>query len=103
MQVPHSLTLPTLLLPLEQHKQGIASGVSNQPLIAQIAQRETAIHSLESIKQAEHYLRRHHSERGFSQVLDHPRDQHAVKSYQMVQSGQERDYVSEVLGIDVYA
>ena len=103
MQISH--TLPPSVLPLSLEQQRDASSRIEQtlPLVSQVGKVETTLRSVESVKQAEQYLQRQRSERGLTQMVDDPRSQRAVTSYQSVESGHERDYVSEVLGIDVYA
>jgi hypothetical protein len=73
------------------------------PLASQVGEDRATPYSVEQVKQAEQVLQRQRSRPTLSQFIDDPRKQQALSSYQSVQSSQERDYVSEVLGIDVYA
>jgi hypothetical protein len=100
MQINSTLSSPYLPVLLDSQRQ--VSVAVRQPLNIPI-QQESAVRSVEDTRQAEQLLRQQASERRFQQVLEDPRSQRALKSYQAVQSGQERDYVSAVLGIDVYA
>ncbi len=104
MQVSNSpLALPGLAVSLEQQRNAATHLVQALPLASQVGRSDVTLRSVESIKQAEQVLQRRQSERQLTQMRDDPRSQKAVSSYQSVQSGQQRDYVSEVLGIDVYA
>jgi hypothetical protein len=103
MQISNSLSLPNLAVSLEQQRNAATHFVQTLPLASQIGRSDTTLRSVESIKQAEQLLQRRQSERQLTEMRDDPRSLKAVTSYQSVQSGQERDYVSEVLGIDVYA
>ncbi|MES9830690.1 MAG: hypothetical protein ABW139_00460 [Candidatus Thiodiazotropha sp. DIVDIV] len=104
MQVSHSLIpIPSLAASLEQQRSAASQFVQPLPLASQVSGTESTLRSVENVKQAEKYLHRHQSERQLTQVRDDPRSQQAVTSYQSVQAAHERDYVSEVLGIDVYA
>ncbi len=102
MQINSSFSSPYLPVTLDPQRQAMAPVTAPQPLNTPV-QQESAVRSVESMRQAEQMLRRQASERRFQQVMEDPRSQRALKSYQSVQSGQERDYVSAVLGIDVYA
>ncbi|MET0065961.1 MAG: hypothetical protein ABW076_06415 [Candidatus Thiodiazotropha sp.] len=102
MQINSSLPSPYLPVTLDQQRQVTSPVGAPQPLNS-AAQQESAVRSVENMRQAEQVLRRQASARRFQQVLEDPRSQRALKSYEAVQSGQERDYVSAVLGIDVYA
>jgi hypothetical protein len=104
MQVSNSsLSLPHLALSLEQQRNAANHLVQTLPLASQVGRTDTTLRSVESVKQAEQLLHRRQSERQLTEMRDDPRSQKALNSYQSIQAGQERDYVSEVLGIDVYA
>ncbi|MCG7871738.1 MAG: hypothetical protein N0C81_04515 [Candidatus Thiodiazotropha lotti] len=104
MQVTNSpLALPNLAVSLEQQRNAATQLVQALPLASQVGGSDATLRSVESIKQAEQLLQRRQSEQQLTRMRDDPQHQKAVSSYQSVQSGQERDYVSEVLGIDVYA
>jgi hypothetical protein len=104
MQISNSLTLPSLIGSLEQQRESAARMTQMVlPLASQVGEGGATRYSVEQVKQAEQALQRQRSRPSFSQVSDDPRIQQALSSYQSVQSSQERDYVSEVLGIDVYA
>ncbi|MET0070389.1 MAG: hypothetical protein ABW096_10135 [Candidatus Thiodiazotropha sp.] len=103
MQIANSLPLPSLTLSLEQQRESAARMTHVLPLASQIGEATQTLRSVEQVKQAEQLLQRQRSRPSFTQANDDPRKQRALASYQTVQAGQERDYVSEVLGIDVYA
>ncbi|MEW7990512.1 MAG: hypothetical protein AB2724_00920 [Candidatus Thiodiazotropha sp.] len=103
MQIANSLALPSLTLSLEQQRESAARMTHVLPLASQIGEATQTLRSVEQVKQAEQLLQRQRSRPSFTQASDGPRKQRALASYQTVQAGQERDYVSEVLGIDVYA
>ncbi|MBT3046041.1 MAG: hypothetical protein G8D61_08325 [gamma proteobacterium symbiont of Ctena orbiculata] len=103
MQIANSLALPSLTLSLEQQRESAARMTHVLPLASQIGEATQTLRSVEQVKQAEQLLQRQRSRPSFTQASDDPRKQRALASYQTVQAGQERDYVSEVLGIDVYA
>jgi thioredoxin-like negative regulator of GroEL len=103
MQVSHSSSLPALTVSLEQQRNAATQLVQTLPLASQVGRSEATLRSVESIKQAEQLLQHEQSQQRLTQQADNPRNQRAVMRYQSVQAGQERDYVSEVLGIDIYA
>ncbi|MES9812463.1 MAG: hypothetical protein ACH255_05630 [Candidatus Thiodiazotropha sp.] len=103
MQISHSLTLPSMTASLEQQRESAARMTQTLPLASQVAEIAPTLHSVEQVKRAEQLLQRQRSGPTFTQVSDDPRKQRALSSYQSVQTDRERDYVSEVLGIDVYA
>jgi hypothetical protein len=103
MQVSNSLTIHSLAASVEQQRSAASHLVQALPLASQVNKSESTLRSVENIKQAEEYLQQQQSERLYTQVRDDPRSQRAVTSYQSVQVASERDYVSEVLGIDVFA
>jgi hypothetical protein len=104
MQISNALTLPSLIISLEQQRESASRMAQTvAPLVSQAGEERATSYSVEQVKQAEEVLQRQRSRPTLSQFTDDPRKQQALSSYQSVQSSQERDYVSEVLGIDVYA
>jgi hypothetical protein len=103
MQITSSLTLPTLTLSLEQQRESAARMAHTLPLASQVGNGARTLRSVEQVKQAEQLLQRQRTRPDFSRVSDDPRKQRALASYESVQAGQQRDYISEVLGLDVYA
>ncbi|WP_316365192.1 hypothetical protein [Candidatus Thiodiazotropha sp. CDECU1] len=103
MQISHSLTLPSMTLSLEQQRESAARMTQTLPLASLVGETSPTLRSVEHVKQAEQLLQRQQSRPSFSQINDDPSKQRALASYQSVQADQERDYISEVLGIDVYA
>lgn len=104
MQISNSLTLSSLTLSLEQQRESAARMThAVAPLASQVGEDGATLYSVEQVKQAEQAFQRQRSRPTFSQVSDNPHAQQALSSYHSVQNSQERDYVSEVLGIDVYA
>jgi hypothetical protein len=92
-----------MTLSLEQQRESAARMTQILPLASQVNDVAPTLRSVEHVKQAEQMLQRQRSRPTFTQVNDDPRKQRALSSYQTVQADQERDYISEVLGIDVYA
>ncbi|MCU7918303.1 MAG: hypothetical protein KZQ95_08075 [Candidatus Thiodiazotropha sp. (ex Epidulcina cf. delphinae)] len=103
MQISNSLTLPSLLQLPEQPRERSSHAPQTLPLVSQVGIGKHSVRSVEDIKQAERLLKRQRSDQTFARATEDPRTQRAVSIYQSVQGGRERDYVSEVLGIDVYA
>ncbi|MES9993357.1 MAG: hypothetical protein ABW098_15515 [Candidatus Thiodiazotropha sp.] len=103
MQISNSLALPSLTISLEQQRESAARLAHNLPLASQVGETSQILRSVEQVKQAEQLLQRQRSRPSLTQVSDDPRKQRALSSYQAVEAVQERDYISEVLGIDVYA
>lgn len=103
MQISRSLTLPSMALSLEQQRESAARMTQTLPLASQIGDDVSTLRSVEHVKQAEQLLQRQQSRPAITQINDDPSKQRALTSYQTVQADQERDYISEVLGIDVYA
>ena len=62
-----------------------------------------ATRTIEDIKQAELMLNRQRERSGYTAYAEDARQQRAVAAYTSLQRGDERAYVSEVLGIDVFA
>jgi hypothetical protein len=103
MQVSHSSSLPALTVSLEHQRNAASQLVQILPLASQIGRSEATLRSVESIKEAEQLLQHQRYQQRLTQMADDPRNQRAIMRYQSVQAGPERDYVSEVLGIDIYA
>ncbi|MCU7904918.1 MAG: hypothetical protein KZQ76_03525 [Candidatus Thiodiazotropha sp. (ex Epidulcina cf. delphinae)] len=103
MQISNSLTLSSLPQSPEQPQERSAHAQQMLPPASQTGIAKHTLRSVEDIKQAERLLKqRQGSDHSFARATDDPRKQRAVSTYQSVQRGRERDYVSEVLGIDVY-
>lgn len=104
MQISHTPALPNLALSLEQQRDSATRLTLAVPLASQVVgDVAPTLRSVEQVKQAERLLDRQQSRSGFTQISDDPRKQRALAFYESVQTSQERDYVSEVLGIDTYA
>jgi hypothetical protein len=104
MQISHTPALPNLTLSLEQQRESAVRLTQVVPLASQkTGEAVPALRSVEQVRQAEELLQRQRTTPNLSQISDDPRKQRALASYQSVQTNQERDYVSEVLGIDAYA
>jgi hypothetical protein len=104
MQISHIPALPNLSLSLEQQRESAARLTQVVPLTSQMTgEAVPALRSVEQVRQAEQLLQRQRSTPNLYQIGDDPRKQRALASYHSVQTNQERDYVSEVLGIDTYA
>jgi hypothetical protein len=104
MQISHSTALPNLAISLEQQRESAARLPQAMPLASQaVGENAPILRSVEQVKQAEQLLQHQRSRSSYTQINEDPRNQRALASYQSVQANQERDYVSEVLGIDTYA
>jgi hypothetical protein len=64
---------------------------------------QRATRSVEDIRAVEHMLDRQQAQHPDGLLTMEVRQQRAVATYQLMQQSDERAYVSEVLGIDVYA
>lgn len=62
-----------------------------------------ATRAIEDIQSAERMLNRQREQTPYGSLAQEGRQQRAVAAYQSLQQNDERAYVSEVLGIDVYA
>jgi hypothetical protein len=58
---------------------------------------------VEDIRSAERMLNRQQTQNSYASLAQEGRQQRALAAYQSTQQNDERAYVSEVLGIDVYA
>ncbi|MCU7932406.1 MAG: hypothetical protein KZQ90_16515 [Candidatus Thiodiazotropha sp. (ex Codakia rugifera)] len=103
MRISNSLTLPSLTASLEQQRESALRVIQTVPLASQVGKGKQVLRSVEDIKQAEQVMKHQKSKHALTQIADDPHKQRAVSSYQSIQGDMERDYVSEVLGIDVYA
>lgn len=96
---------PHLSLPLvqEQTRERQPSEQMVAPVRPTDLESPRATRAIEDIQSAERMLeRRQRSEHTLSQ-LQEGRQQRGAAAYQALQQGEERAYVSEVLGIDVFA
>ena len=64
---------------------------------------QRATRTIEDIQSAERLLERRQRSEHIHSQLQEGRQQRGAAAYQALQQGEERAYVSEVLGIDVYA
>ncbi len=97
----HSLPIvPVLPDPSRARTQTEAYGLTVLP---EAANENRPTRTVQEIREAERLLERQRSRDAY--VLDAEDSQHerAISAYQSLQQNDERNYVSEVLGIDVYA
>jgi hypothetical protein len=103
MQILHAHPLSSLPVTREAAYERPTGQTTN--LLAQPANVESrrATRSVEEIHSAERMLSRQRSQNSHDSLAQVGRQQRAVTVYQSMQQSDERAYVSEVLGIDVYA
>jgi hypothetical protein len=73
------------------------------PVQSQGQEEQRATRSIEDIQSAERMLNRRRTQDPYAVLAQDGRQQRAIEVYQTLQQDDERSYVSEVLGIDVYA
>lgn len=103
MQINRSQNV--VLLPLTQEAPRERSAAETAVLQAppQGAQERRAARAIEDIQSAQRLLDRQRQQVGYADAAQEGRQQRAVAVYQSLQQSDERAYVSEVLGIDVFA
>jgi hypothetical protein len=98
----HSLAF--LPVPLDQAQTRAQSQIVPVTATGQGTQITRATRTVEDIKQAEMLLNRQRTRNGSGPIADESRQQQrALAAYQALQRDDERSYVSQVLGIDVFA
>jgi hypothetical protein len=100
-----SRTQPFVSLPVvqEPQRERVASENATQLVQSQGVVDQRATRAIEDIQSAERMLNRQRSQNPYASSAQEERQQRAVAAYQSLQQSDERSYVSEVLGIDVYA
>lgn len=103
MQISRSQ--PYLSLPLLQEAQRERAIPENalQPVQPQGVLERRATRAIEDIQSAQRMLNHRRAQNLYDSTTQEGRQQRAVAAYQSLQQSDERAYVSEVLGIDVYA
>jgi len=103
MQISRTNSLSVLPLPQDQARGQHSSNQAAQSLISQSDLASQTVRSVAEVKQAERMLNRVRTGNTYAAVTEGPRQQKAASAYRALQQQDERAYVSEVLGIDVYA
>lgn len=97
---------PHISLPLVQ-EQPRERHANEQQTALQVhpsgVESQRATRAIEDIQSAERMLERRQRSEDTHTQLQEGRQQRGAAAYQALQQGEERAYVSEVLGIDVYA
>jgi hypothetical protein len=96
---------PHFSLPLvqEQPRERHATEQAALLLPSSGVESRQATRAIEEIQSAEHLLERRQRSEQATRLTQEGRQQRAASAYQSLQQNEERAYVSEVLGIDVYA
>jgi hypothetical protein len=103
MQIVRSNPYPSLPVVQESPRQRNAAENPSQLLQAQPLESRRATRAIEDIRTAERMLNDRRSQNSKGEWVQEERQQRAIAAYRSLQQSDERDYVSEVLGIDVYA
>ncbi len=98
-------TNPYLSLPLAQEppRERAASEFSTQLVQSSGVESPRAARAIDDIQTAERLLNRRSAQTAYGYSAQEGRQQRALAAYQSLQQSDERAYVSQVLGIDVYA
>jgi len=103
MQIAKTQSLPFLPVPQERVHDIARSDATQTAVTPQGTQVTRATRTIEDIKQAELMLNRQRARSSYTAYAEDPRQQRAVAAYTSLQQNDDRAYVSEVLGIDVFA
>jgi hypothetical protein len=103
MRIAKTNALPFLPVPRGQVRDRAQPDSALVATTGQGTQITRATRTVEDIKQAQLMLKRQHTRSGYETIAEASRQQRAVSAYQSLQQSDERAYVSEVLGIDVFA
>ena len=103
MQINRSQSFATLPPPYETARERAASETGAPPVQTQVIPEPRATRAIEEIRSAERMLDRQQAYHPQGAAVPEGRQQRAAAAYQSWQQSDERAYVSEVLGIDVYA
>ncbi|MEJ2694717.1 MAG: hypothetical protein P8166_17245 [Candidatus Thiodiazotropha sp.] len=103
MHITRTNPYPSLPMALEPSRARAAA--DNTPLLLQPpgAESRQATRAIEDIRSAEQILSSRRQQNPYENLAQEGRQQKALAAYQSLQRSDERAYVSEVLGIDVYA
>ena len=103
MQISNTQSLPFLPVPKDRAHDIVRSDAAPSAATPQGTQITRATRTIEDIKQAELMLNRQRARSSYTAYAEDPRQQRAVAAYTSLQQNDDRAYVSEVLGIDVFA
>ncbi len=103
MQITRTNSYLSLPSAQESQRERSASEFSTQLVQAPGVELQRATRAIEEIQSAERLLNRRSSQASYSYSAQEGRQQRALAAYQSLQQSDERAYVSQVLGIDVYA
>jgi hypothetical protein len=103
MQIVRTQPFASLPVVQEPLRERSASDNAALPIQSQGQQERRAAMAIEDIQSAERMLNRRRTQDPYAALAQDGRQQRAVAAYQALQQDDERSYVSEVLGIDVYA
>ncbi|MCU7844658.1 MAG: endoglucanase [Candidatus Thiodiazotropha sp. (ex Monitilora ramsayi)] len=103
MQISKTHSLPILPVVPEPSRGRTHAEPHALTTLPQSAQESRPSRTVDEIRQAERLLDRQRSRNAFGALAEESNHERAITAYQSLQQNDERDYVSEVLGIDVYA
>jgi 16S rRNA C1402 (ribose-2'-O) methylase RsmI len=103
MRIAKTHILPLLPVPKDRLQDNARPDVPQQAITPQGTQITRAARTIEDIRQAELMLNRQREHSSYTAYAEDSRQQRAVAAYTALQQNDERAYVSEVLGIDVFA
>lgn len=103
MQIAKTQLMPLLPVSMDRVQETARPEFTQQAVTPQGTQITRATRTIEDIKQAELMLNRQRDRSGYTAYAEDARQQRAVAAYTSLQHSNERAYVSEVLGIDVFA
>ncbi len=103
MQIARTNPFPSLPVVQESARERAAADNSSQLLQPQALESPRATRAIEDIRSAERILNNRRSQNPNGYLGQEERQQRAIAAYRALQQSDERAYVSEVLGIDVYA
>ncbi len=103
MQIIRSNPFPSLPLVQEPSRERTVADNPSQILQPQALESPRATRAIEDIRTAERILNNRRSQNPIGYQGQEERQQRAIAAYRSLQQSDERAYVSEVLGIDVYA
>jgi hypothetical protein len=103
MQIAKTNALSFLPVPQDQVGDRAQLDAALAATTTQGTQITRATRTVEDIKQAQLMLNRQRAHSEYEAIAEASRQQRAVTAYQSLQHSDERAYVSEVLGIDVFA
>ena len=103
MQISRAQPYVSLPLPQEAQRERAVPENALPPVQPQGALDRRATRAIADIQSAQRMLNRQRTQNPYESMVREGRQQRALAAYQSLQQSDERAYVSEVLGIDVYA